>query len=61
MIKPTPKFGKEYAYKMGYDCGINGANTTNCHFAIFFSEKTMRAWEQGKRDAIAQTGNGEDV
>lgn len=46
-----PKRELNYAYKMGLDCGQNGANTTNCHFAIFSSHENMKEWERGKRDA----------
>jgi ribosome modulation factor len=42
---------KEYAYQMGYDCGINGANTTNCSFAIFSDHAFTKEWERGKRNA----------
>jgi len=41
----------EHAYQMGYDCGKNGPNTTNCHFVIFSRSEKTRAWERGKRDA----------
>ena len=40
-----------YAYKMGFDCGKNGANTTNCNFSIFNSEDNTKEWERGKTDA----------
>jgi len=47
---------KEKAYKAGYDCGMNGASTVNCHFAIFSKPEYMREWEKGKSAAkiIAQ-------
>jgi hypothetical protein len=48
-----PKRDKSYAYKMGYDCGKNGANTTNCHFSIFSSKENTKEWERGKKDAGA--------
>lgn len=41
---------KSKAYLMGFDCAMNGANTTNCHFSIFSSEQNTREWEQGKQD-----------
>ena len=34
---------------MGYDCGINGANTTNCSFALFSKPEYTDAWERGKK------------
>lgn len=46
-----PKRSTDYAYEKGYDCGLNGANMDNCHFAIFSTPENTRAWEQGKRDA----------
>lgn len=39
------------AYEMGYDCGKNGPNETNCHFTLFSSVNKTKAWELGKRDA----------
>ena len=45
-----PKISTEYAYKMGVDCAINGANTTNCNFPIFSSPENTAAWERGKHN-----------
>jgi len=45
-----PERTEEYAYKMGFDCAVNGANTTNCHFSIFASKDKTKAWETGKQD-----------
>lgn len=45
-----PKRSKEYAYEMGKDCGLNGANVKNCSFSIFSSSENTKAWEDGKRD-----------
>lgn len=45
-----PKSDSDYAYKMGYDCGKNGANKTNCHFAIFSSPENTKEWERGKKE-----------
>ena len=39
------------AFEMGYDCGVNGANTTNCHFGLFSSPEMTKAWEEGKNRA----------
>jgi len=39
------------AEKAGYDCGKNGANTTNCHFRLFASPELTKAWERGKAKA----------
>ena len=36
--------------KAGYDCEKNGANLTNCHFALFATAELTKAWEQGKED-----------
>jgi len=46
----VPKRTKIYAYRMGYDCGINGSNLTNCHFGIFSTPENTKAWERGKKD-----------
>lgn len=42
----TPKF----AYGMGKDAGLNGANMTNCHFGIFSCPENTAEWERGKLD-----------
>ena len=39
----------DHAYKMGYDCGLNGANTTNCDFHIFSSLEFTTEWERGQK------------
>jgi len=41
----------DHAYKMGYDCGKNGATEENCHFTIFGTKEGTKEWERGKRDA----------
>ena len=46
-----PKRSSSYAYAMGYDCGLRGADLENCHFSIFSTRENTRAWEAGKRDA----------
>lgn len=51
-----PQRSTDYAYKMGYDCGANGPNLTNCGFAIFSTSENTREWERGKRDADAIKG-----
>lgn len=38
------------AYEGGYDCGMKGANTTNCNFSFFSCPEKTKAWENGKRD-----------
>lgn len=40
-----------HEYKMGYDCGINGANTTNCNVSLFSTKEKMKEWEKGKNAA----------
>ncbi len=44
------KSNKDYAYRMGYDCGLNGSNLTNCAFTIFSSPENTKEWERGKKD-----------
>ena len=54
MKLPTiPVFDLKHCYRLGYDCGKSGANTTNCHFAAFASPMKTKAWEHGKADAEA--------
>lgn len=43
--------GFKTSYDAGYDCGLNGANTANCHFAYFSTPDETRMWELGKRNA----------
>lgn len=47
-----------YAEEMGYDCGLNGPNETNCHFAIFSSPEFTRAWDRGKAKASPHAAPG---
>lgn len=42
-----------YAYKMGYDCGMNGASLTNSNYAIFSCPENTSEWERGKREGEA--------
>jgi len=44
------RIGTEEAYNLGYDCGINGPNLTNCNFKIFSTPENTKAWERGKKD-----------
>lgn len=41
---------KDTIYKLGYDCGLNGANTTNCDFRIFSTPENTKEWERGNKD-----------
>ncbi len=41
------------AYLAGYDAGVNGANMSNCNFALFGTQDTMTLWEAGQRDGTA--------
>ena len=49
MINSINNATEKKAFEMGYDCGKNGANTTNCHFALFTKPEYTRAWERGKK------------
>ena len=46
-----PIYDEDYCYRMGKDCAINGANETNCHFAIFATKEKTKAWERGNKEA----------
>lgn len=37
-------------YDAGYDCGLNGATTDNCHHTYFSNRQRTAEWERGKRD-----------
>lgn len=39
---------KSQVYEAGYDCGLNGANTTNSNFKYFTSQESMQEWNRGK-------------
>lgn len=45
------------SYDAGRDCGLNGANMRNCHFAWFISPQNTAEWERGKSSAL--NGNGD--
>ena len=49
VVKPQPPTSYLKQFSMGADCAINGANTTNCHFALFGSHAATQAWENGKK------------
>lgn len=34
-------------YKNGYDAGLNGPNTGNCHFSNFATKEQTKDWEAG--------------
>jgi len=52
-----PKRSADYAYQMGWDCEINGANEDNCHFSIFSSKENAAAWNSGRRAAAEAREN----
>jgi len=54
LLMVPPKVEESHAYKMGFDCGTNGANEENCHFSIFSSPENTQAWKKGKADAEKQ-------
>lgn len=53
-VLSIPKVSQEEAYSYGFDCEVNGANQTNCHFSIFSSKENTKAWEQGKKAATGK-------
>lgn len=54
MLLPTiPVFDLKHCYRLGYDCGKNGASATNRHFAAFATTEKTKEWERGKADAEA--------
>ena len=46
---------KKEAYKAGYDCGTNGADAENCHFAFFATKELMESHSKGVKDAKTDT------
>lgn len=53
----TTKKIKDYYYRAGYDCGMNGASEKNCHFSLFSTKDKMQSWERGKSQAIVDKSN----
>ena len=47
----------DFAYKMGFDCAVNGANAINSNFKIFNTPENTKAWEEGKRDGQKEKDN----
>lgn len=41
---------KSKEYMAGFDCGLNGSNTDNCHFSFFSSREQTDEWEAGKKE-----------
>ena len=39
---------EQEAFALGRNCGLNGADTTNCHYSIFEKPEFTKAWENGK-------------
>lgn len=50
LIRASQLRADDDPYVFGYDCGLKGANTYNCHFSIFSSRERTKEWERGKRD-----------
>lgn len=49
------------AYKLGFDCGKNGANKINSHFSIFSDSINTWAWEDGKKDGEKERTKNPDA
>jgi len=50
-LKATKPKSKAEAYQAGYDCGLHGSNTINCHFSFFATPELRDAHSEGVRDA----------
>jgi hypothetical protein len=50
-LAEIPKPDEKICFEQGYDCEMNGANETNCHFSLFRSPAHMMAWQRGKEVA----------
>ena len=42
-----------FDWEAGHDSVTDGANTANCHFSHFRSERSMKVWEAGCAAALA--------
>lgn len=49
-----PYDDEDYAYRMGRDCALNGASTTNCDFRLFGTREMTKQWERGKASVEAK-------
>lgn len=36
-------------FKAGFDAGLNGPNSTNCHFDNFATKERTQEWESGQQ------------
>lgn len=45
---------EDEAEAAGYDCGLRGVTTENCHFSLFMRPVLTRAWERGQARAKNQ-------
>ena len=56
IIKESNKYkgNLKKCYEMGYDGGVNGANTDNCHFGLFASPEMTKAWENGNKAGLKE-------
>ena len=48
LLESVNASSKSEAYKLGFDCGIHGPTTTNCHFSLFKDRASTDEWERGK-------------
>jgi len=55
IIKEASKYrgNLKKCYEMGYDAGLNGANTENCHFGLFATKEMSDAWSVGNKVGTA--------
>lgn len=54
MIGKLLNHAERAAYDAGQHCGLNGPDTTNCHFSHFATPEQTKAWEQGKANGEMQ-------
>ena len=45
-----PVYSENECYEAGFDSGLNGSNSTNCHFSYFATKEKMERWEKGSKD-----------
>lgn len=44
------------AYDNGFDAGLNGADTVNCHPTWFVTKELTKEWERGNREGKINKG-----
>ena len=50
LIELQQSVDEKDSYVAGFACGMNGADSENCHFKYFSRPSMTQVWERGKID-----------